>query len=75
MTQTVTVGPNDEQVSVLVEGLAQPLTVRLLDPLGLVVATGQALVAGSPASGLDAAVSRAGTYKVQVLNPLGLAGR
>ncbi|HVF61081.1 MAG TPA: hypothetical protein VNJ70_14840 [Thermoanaerobaculia bacterium] len=74
VTQTVTVGPNDEQVSVLVEGLAQPLTVRLLDPLGLVVATGQALVAGEPESGLDAAVARAGTYTVQVLNPLGLAG-
>ncbi|MGH9360583.1 MAG: hypothetical protein ACRD2T_01605, partial [Thermoanaerobaculia bacterium] len=42
VTQTVTLGANDEQVSVLVEGLAQPLTVKLLDPLGLVVATGQA---------------------------------
>ena len=70
----ITVGPDDEQVSVVVEGLAQPLAVRLLDPLGLVIATGQALVSGSPESGLDAAIARPGTYTVQVLNPLGLAG-
>ncbi len=74
LTKSFTVGPEDEQVSVVVEGLGQPLTVRLLDPLGLVVATGEALVSGLPESGLDAAVSTPGTYKVQVWNPLGLAG-
>lgn len=68
----VTVGPNDRLVSVLVEGGSQPLTVRLLDPLGLVVATGGALLDGFTDSGLDASVSKTGTYTVQVLRPLGV---
>jgi hypothetical protein len=68
----VTVGPNDRLVSVLVEGGTQPLTVKLLNPLGLVVATGGALLNGFTDSGLDAAVSTPGTYTVQVLRPLGV---
>jgi hypothetical protein len=48
------------------------LTVKLLNPLGLVVATGGALLNGFTDSGLDAAVSTPGTYTVQVLRPLGV---
>jgi hypothetical protein len=75
LTRTVTVGPADEQVSVIVEGMAAPLSVVLLDPLGRKVASGGALIPGLPASGLDALVSSPGTYTVQVLNPLGLTGK
>lgn len=73
--RTVKVGPRDEQVSVVVEGSAQPLLVNLLSPLGVVVASGRELLAGSPLSGLDAAVSTPGTYTVQVINQPGLSGR
>jgi hypothetical protein len=69
--RTITVGDRDVAVSVVVEGSLVPLTVRLLDPLNNVVASGQALISGLSASGLDAAVSRAGTYKVQVVNSVG----
>jgi hypothetical protein len=75
VTRTVTVGPADEQVSVVVEGMAVPLTVVLLDSLGRKVATGGALIPGFPFSGLDALVPGPGTYTVQVLNPLGLTGK
>jgi hypothetical protein len=70
--KTVSVGPNDRWVSVLVEGGSQPMTVRLLDPLGQVVATGGVLLDGFSDSGLDASVSKAGTWTVQVLRPLGV---
>jgi hypothetical protein len=63
----VPVGAADREVSVVVEGSAVPLTVRLLDPLGLLVASGDALVDGLALSGLDAAVSRPGTYRLEVL--------
>ena len=72
LTRTVQVGPNDEEVSVVVEGLAAPLTVQLLDPLGSVIASGGALLPGFTASGLDQAVTAPGTYTVQVINTLGL---
>jgi hypothetical protein len=72
VTKQVQVGPNDREVAVLVEGGSQSMTVRLLDPLGLVVATGGSLLEGFTDSGLDASVSKTGTYTVQVLRPLGV---
>lgn len=69
--RTVSIGPSDREVSVVVEGSSVPLTVRLLDPLGNIVATGEALISGLSASGLDAAVSSVGTYRVQVVNVAG----
>jgi hypothetical protein len=66
--RSVAVGALDRDVSVVVEGSLVPLTVRLLDPAGNVVATGQALIQGLTASGLDKPVSTPGTYKVQVVN-------
>jgi hypothetical protein len=71
ITRTVTVGPNDRQISVLVEGSLVPLTVQLVNPSGSVIATGQALVSGLTASGLDKAVSTTGVYEVQVINAPG----
>ncbi len=71
LVRTVTVGSNDRLVSVLVEGSA-PLTVKLLNPLGQVVASGQALLGGFPDSGLDADVSVPGVYTVQILRPTGV---
>ncbi len=69
--RTVEVGSRDTEVSVVVEGSLVPLTVRLLDPLNNLVASGQALISGLSASGLDASVSKAGAYKVQVVNSIG----
>jgi hypothetical protein len=69
ITRSVAVGACDREVSVLVEGAAAPLTVRLLDPAGALLATGQALIAGTAVSGVDAGVSRSGTYTAQVLQP------
>jgi hypothetical protein len=63
----VPVGTADRELSVVVEGSTVPLTVRLLDPLGLVVASGGALLDGLALSGLDAALSRPGTYRLEVL--------
>jgi hypothetical protein len=74
LTRTVQVGPNDEEVSVVVEGMAGPLTVQLLDPLGGLIASGGALLPGFTASGLDKAVTAPGTYTVKVINTLGLTG-
>jgi hypothetical protein len=71
ITRTVQVGAADREISVLVEGSLVPLTVRLFDPLGNLLATGGALVQGLTESGLDKAVSATGTYTVQVLNPPG----
>ncbi|MEA2558559.1 MAG: hypothetical protein QOH06_63 [Acidobacteriota bacterium] len=72
VTKQVQVGANDRVVSVLVEGGSQAMTVRLLDPLGLVVATGGSLLQGFTDSGVDASVSKPGSYTVQVLRPLGV---
>ena len=71
--RSVTVGPDDTALSVVVEGSALPLSVKLLDPLGLTVATGGALIEGLAASGLDAAPAKTGTYTVEVLNPANAA--
>lgn len=70
-TGTVEIGPADEAVSVVVEGTSRPLTVNLLGPSGGLLATGGALLQGLPVSGLDATTPAAGTYTVQVLDPLG----
>ena len=69
--RTVTVGDRDVEVSVVVEGSLVPLSVRLLDPLGNLVASGQALISGLSTSGLDAAVTKTGVYKLQVVNAPG----
>jgi hypothetical protein len=69
----VPVGAADREVSVVVEGGAVPLTVRLLDPLGLVVASGGALVDGLSLSGLDTGVSRSGIYRLEVVRLPGTA--
>jgi hypothetical protein len=73
--RTVNVGAQDVEVSVVVEGSLVPLTVKLLDPLGNVIASGEALIQGLSASGLDTAVSSAGAYKVQVVNVPGAFSR
>lgn len=67
LLRTVPVALDDVDLSVLVEGSAAPLTVKLLDPLGNVAATGGALISGFTASGLDALVSTPGTWTVQIL--------
>ncbi len=58
----------------VVEGSDHPLEVQLLAPAGLPLASGGALLAGSPISGLDAAVSVPGTYVVRVIDPTGGSG-
>ncbi|HEV2852265.1 MAG TPA: hypothetical protein VHC97_05615 [Thermoanaerobaculia bacterium] len=72
LTRTVQMGPNDEEISVVVEGMAGPVTVQLLNSLGSVIASGGALLPGFTASGLDKTVPAPGTYTVKVLNTLGL---
>jgi hypothetical protein len=71
VTQTVAVGPDDEWLSLVVEGASEPLTVRLLDPLLGTVAEGIPLLAGASAVGLDVVPPLAGTYTVQVLDTAG----
>ena len=66
--RTVDVGSLDQDVSVVVTGGLVPLTVRLLDPAGRLIATGEALIAGLTVSGLDKPVSAPGSYRVQVVN-------
>jgi serine protease AprX len=67
VSRAVTVGPGDEEVGLVVEGSAVPLTVRLLDGAGTLLTSGNAL--GLSASGLDAVPSATGTYRFEVLNP------
>ncbi len=67
LISTVTVGPDDEWLSVVVEGASPLLRVNLLDGLGNAMAVGQSLLPGSSALGLDVASPAAGTYSVQVL--------
>lgn len=73
LVRTVRVGSHDESVSVVVDGAERPLSVELLDPLGLPVATGGALLPGLSVSGLDAPVAAAGDYTLRVVDPLGAA--
>jgi hypothetical protein len=67
LLRPVVVGASDVAVSVLVEGSSAPLTVKLVNPAGSVIASGGALLPGFSTSGTDAPVSAAGTYVVQVL--------
>jgi BNR repeat-like domain len=71
LTRAVVVEPNDEWLSVVVEGAAAPVTVELVDPLGGLVAQGAPLVSGSSAAGLDVDPGLAGTYTVRVLDSAG----
>jgi len=75
LVRTIDVKPGDAAVSVLVEGAPAPLTVRLLDPAGTLLTTGGALIPGLAASGLDAAVSKAGSYRLEIVNTLPLGGK
>lgn len=68
VSRSVAIGPADEEVGVVVEGSLAPVTVRLLDNAGNLLASGGALIGGFAASGLDAAPSAAGTYRIEVLN-------
>ena len=67
LLETVTVGPDDEWLSVVVEGAQQLLTVNLLDSLGNPAATGDQLLGNSAAVGLDVPAPAAGSYTLQVL--------
>ncbi|HEY3176922.1 MAG TPA: M36 family metallopeptidase [Candidatus Polarisedimenticolia bacterium] len=69
IVRTVEIGPDDVAISVVVEGSLVPLTVNLIDPSGNLIATGQALISGLTASGLDSGVTSWGVYQIQVLNP------
>ncbi|MGH2655515.1 MAG: sialidase family protein [Actinomycetota bacterium] len=71
LVETIEVGPDDEWLSVVVEGADQPVTVNLLDAVGTPVAVGDLLLAGGSAVGLDVAHPPAGTYTVQVLDTSG----
>lgn len=71
ISRTIEVDANDVHLSVVVEGSLEPLSVSLLDPDGGLIASGEALLAGSSVSGLDASVSRDGTYTIEILNATG----
>lgn len=68
VSRSVAVGPGDEEVGVVVEGSSAPLTVRLVDGAGNLIASGGALLSGLSASGVDATPA-VGSYRVEVLNP------
>jgi hypothetical protein len=71
LVKTVEVGSGTETLSVIVTSSSSPVTVNILNPLGTVVASGQALLAGSLLSGIDASSPAAGLYSVQVVNSSG----
>ena len=71
--RTVSVGAADRELSVVVEGSLVPLTIRLLDPAGNLLATGGSLLGGAT-SGLDAPLSVPGTYTVRIVNTPGAFG-
>lgn len=72
LLRKVEVKPGDELVSVHVEGASKALSVRLLDPLGKVLAAGKPLGKKFTDTGLDASVSKPGIYTVEVLRPVGV---
>jgi hypothetical protein len=74
-TATVATDLKTKEISIVVEGAAKPLTVKLLDPLGGLVGSGGALVSGLTVSGLDAVPAAVGIYTVQVIDPLGGSGQ
>lgn len=72
VTRTVEVGNLDRHLSVVVEGSSVPLTVQLLSPVGTLLTSGDALLAGSALSGFDHdGALTPGTYTVRVLSVLG----
>jgi hypothetical protein len=70
-TATVVADLATRELSVVVEGADHALSVRLLDPLGALAASGGALLEGSGISGLDALPAVPGVYSVQVIDPKG----
>ncbi|MCI0415120.1 S8 family serine peptidase [bacterium] len=70
ITRTFNIGPADQEVSVLIEGSPMPLGVKLLDPAGNLIASGQALISGLSFSGIDSQLSASGVYTLQVVNTL-----
>lgn len=68
LLRTVNVGANDQSLSVLVESASAPVKVAVLNPLGTLVASGQALAGSLTLAGVDAQALQPGTYTVQVLN-------
>ncbi len=66
-TEAVTVGPDDQWLSVVVENAPSLATVNLLDSLGNVAAIGDQLLGTGGAVGFDVPTPAAGTYTVQVL--------
>ena len=70
IVRKIQVGPQAVELSVVVEGAAVPLPVKLLGPLGQVVAQGSALINGLSLSGLDAGVAGPATYTLQIVNNL-----
>lgn len=71
ITRQIAVDALTQHVSVVVEGSLVPLTVSLLDPAGLLLASGGALIPGLTVSGVDVAVGQPGTYTIRIPNPLG----
>ncbi len=71
ITRQIAVDALTQHVSVVVEGSLVPLTVSLLDPAGLLLASSGALIPGLTVSGVDVAVGQPGTYTIRIPNPLG----
>ncbi len=69
-TVTTSVDAATEEISLVVDGSSAPVLVRLRDGLGGLLAEGSGLLAGLATSGLDALPAGAGTYTVEVINPL-----
>ncbi len=68
-SRVLDIKPGDFAVSVLVKGLAAPVTVQLLGQLGNLVASGGARIPGFTGSGLDTTAPLApGRYTVRVPN-------
>ena len=66
LTQSLSLGASDVEVSVLVEGSSEPVSVRIVDALGNTIANGGALLPNDTASGVDAAISGAGVYRLEI---------
>jgi subtilisin family serine protease len=66
LTRTVNVAAGDRALTIVVDGSSAPATVTLVDPTGAILAIGKALLEGATISGVEAAVSMAGTYTVQI---------
>jgi hypothetical protein len=73
-TATVVADLTTREISVVVEGSANPLSVKLLGPSGGVAGVGGALLSGTGISGLDALAAVPGVYTVQVVDQVGGAG-